>query len=375
MDLLPPLMVDDEDDREMKSRNIDGKFLSSLTLVDGCNDDPSLNIDFCSFKLHRLLGRGSYSDVWKAQFKEVTVALKVINSTDEVLRGIFYREIETMRSLVHPNIVEILGACVYPVFAIAMQYMTCGSLSQLLHESKNIGYKADHVFHWASQCFDGLHYIHRKGFAHADLKTANLLLDDNCRRLKIADFGTMVYMNSDTGYRQGSAPWMAPEVIGGSPPSDKSDIYSFGIVLWEVITRKRPYDGCENAEEILWSVYGGLRPPSIEDIPSKLMQMIERCWDKSAEKRPSAGEIIKVLTILRRMYPNSSEPLTYSETNSVQMKEVTDNGNNDTSSTTKKETVVSIDRELSPNLADEIEALKKKYEQPYNHSKLDEMNE
>ncbi|VDO28984.1 unnamed protein product [Brugia timori] len=129
MDLLPPLKIDDEEE-EKHSRSVRNESLSSLTLVDGYNDDPFLNVDFCSFKLHRLLGRGSYSDVWKAQCKEVTVALKIINSTDEVLRGIFYHEVEVMRNLVHPNIIEIMGACVYPVYAIAMEYMACGSLDQ-----------------------------------------------------------------------------------------------------------------------------------------------------------------------------------------------------------------------------------------------------
>uniref|UniRef100_A0AAF5Q501 Mitogen-activated protein kinase kinase kinase n=1 Tax=Wuchereria bancrofti TaxID=6293 RepID=A0AAF5Q501_WUCBA len=363
MDLLPPLKIDDEEE-EKHSRSVLDKSLSSLTLVDGYNDDPFLNVDFCSFKLHRLLGRGSYSDVWKAQCKEVTVALKIINSTDEVLRGIFYHEVEVMRNLVHPNVIEIMGACVYPVYAIAMEYMACGSLDQLLHKSENISYKADHAFDWASQCIDALTYIHRKGFAHGDLKTANLLLDDNCHCLKVADFGTMVYMNTDTEYRQGSAAWMAPEIIAGSSPSKQSDIYSFGIVLWEIITRMRPYSDCKSAEEILWSVYAGLRPPHIQDIPTKLMQMIERCWQKLPEERPSIKEIRKVLAILRKMYPNSNEPLTYSETYSKLTKEVTDNENGVSSvecSTTKREIITGTDHESSPNLAEEIETLKKKH--------------
>ncbi|CAG9538355.1 unnamed protein product [Cercopithifilaria johnstoni] len=370
MDLLPPLKIDDGEAEEKKLENVSHKSLSTLTFADGCNDDPFLNVDFCSFKLRRLLGRGSYSEVWKAQYKEVTVALKVIHSTDEVLRGIFYREVEMMRNLVHPNVVEIIGACVYPVYAIAMEYMACGSLDQLLHESKNISYKADHAFHWALQCIDALAYIHQKGFSHGDLKTANLLLDDKCRCLKVADFGTMVYMNTDTEYRQGSAPWMAPEIISGSSPSEQSDIYSFGIILWEIITRMRPYNDCKNAEEILWSVYAGLRPSRIQDIPTKLMEIIERCWQKLPKERPSIEEIRKVLDILCRMYPNSSEPLTSS---SKQVKEII-NDENDVDSveydTTERETVKPV-HELSSNLVEEIEALKKKYEPPYNHNKRD----
>ncbi|KAM3720632.1 Mitogen-activated protein kinase kinase kinase [Dirofilaria immitis] len=363
MDLLPPLEIDDEEAEEKKLKGIDNKSLSSFIIVDGYNDDPFLNVDFCSFQLHRLLGRGSYSDVWKAQCKDEIVALKIINSTDEVLRGIFYHEVEVMRNLVHPNVVEIMGACVYPVYAIAMEYMTCGSLYELLHESENISYTADHAFLWASQCIDALAYIHRKGYVHADLKTANLLLDDNCHLLKVADFGTMVYMNSDVEYRQGSAAWMAPEVIAGSSPSQQSDIYSFGIILWEIITRMRPYSNCKNAEEILWSVYAGLRPPQIEDVPTKLMQMIERCWQKLPAERPSIKEIQKVLIILCRMYPNSNEPLTCSEI-PKQMDEVVDEKDvvsSVESSANEKETVSKSDHESSPNLVEEIETLKKKH--------------
>ncbi|EFO25978.1 TKL/MLK/TAK1 protein kinase [Loa loa] len=372
MDLLPPLEIDGEEVEGKELKSVGNKSLSSLTIVDGCNDDPFLNVDFCSFKLQCLLGRGSYSDVWKAECKEVTVALKVINSTDDVLRGIFYHEVEVMRNLVHPNVVEIMGACVCPVYAIAMEYMTCGSLDQLLHESKNISYKADHAFRWASQCVDALAYIHRKGFAHGDLKTANLLLDDNCHWLKVADFGTMVYMNSDTEYRQGSAPWMAPEIITGSSPSEQSDIYSFGIVLWEIITRMRPYSDCKNAEEILWSVYAGLRPPRIGNIPTKLMQMIERCWQKLPEERPSIKEIQKVLKILCKMYPNFSEPLVYFETNSKQTEEATENGVGSVEcSIIERETVTKTDLELSPNSVEEIEILSKKYGLSYCYDKLD----
>uniref|UniRef100_A0A2K6VR97 Mitogen-activated protein kinase kinase kinase n=1 Tax=Onchocerca volvulus TaxID=6282 RepID=A0A2K6VR97_ONCVO len=366
MDLLPPLEIDDEEGEKRKLRDFTDKSLSSLIIVDGYNDDPFLNVDFCNFKLHRLLGRGSYSDVWKAKCNDETVALKIINSTDEVLRGIFYHEVEMMRNLVHPNVVEIMGACVYPVYAIAIEYMSCGSLYELLHESKNISYTADHAFHWASQCIDALTYIHRKGFVHADLKTANLLLDDNCHLLKVADFGTMVYMNNDVEYRQGSAPWLAPEVIAGSSPSQQSDIYSFGIILWEIITRMRPYNDCKNAEEILWSVYAGLRPPHIEDVPTKLMQMIERCWQKLPAERPSIKEIEKVLTILCRMYPNSNEPLTCSET-SKQTKEVTGDENDvgsvkcNTVEKDEKEVVTGSDHESSPNSVEEIETLKKKH--------------
>ncbi|VDO69659.1 unnamed protein product [Onchocerca flexuosa] len=111
MDLLPPLEIDDEEGEKKKLRDFTDKSLSSFIIVDGYNDDPFLNVDFCNFKLHRLLGRtvrsfeivillnpktpnkGSYSDVWKAKCNDETVALKIINSTDEVLRGIFYHEV------------------------------------------------------------------------------------------------------------------------------------------------------------------------------------------------------------------------------------------------------------------------------------------
>ncbi|VDK80291.1 unnamed protein product, partial [Litomosoides sigmodontis] len=227
-----------------------------------------------------------------------------------------------------------------------------------LHESRNISYKADHAFHWASQCIDALAYIHKKGFAHGDLKTANLLLADNCCSLKIADFGTMVYMNAQTEYKQGTASWTAPEIITGSSPSKKSDIYSFGIILWEIITRARPYSDCKNAEEILWSVHAGLRPSRITGIPTKLMEMIERCWQELPEERPSIEEIQTLLDTFCRMYPNASEPLTCFETSPKQRKEVTDGNNTMGCGTTEREAIKAV-CELSPNLLEEIEALKK----------------
>ncbi|VDM94896.1 unnamed protein product [Thelazia callipaeda] len=317
MDVLPPLKI--ENNLELGDSINGSASFSSPTIADDFNNDPFLNADFYAFQLIHLLGRGSYGDVWKAKCNKITVALKIIKS-NEVLRGIFYKEVEAMRFFDHPNVIAIFGACVRPVHAIAMEYMECGSLDHLLHVTKNIDYKADHAFHWASQCADAMAYIHGKHCAHADLKPANLLLQDNYHHLKVADFGTVIYTNCDMDYRQGSASWMAPEVISGSPPSKYSDYYSFGIILWEIITRKRPYDEYSNAEEILWSVYAGSRPPVIANIPARLMQMIESCWNEVPNERPSIQQIQKVLCILRLMYPNFNDPLTYAASRSINEK-------------------------------------------------------
>ncbi|VDK76078.1 unnamed protein product [Onchocerca ochengi] len=87
------------------------------------------------------------------------------------------------------------------------------------------------------------------------------LLDDNCHLLKVADFNMMVHLNNDMVYRQRSASWLVLKIVAGSSPLQQSDIYSFGIILWEIIIRRRPHNGL---------------PPYIEDAPTKLMQMIER---------------------------------------------------------------------------------------------------
>ncbi|XP_010772262.1 mitogen-activated protein kinase kinase kinase 7 [Notothenia coriiceps] len=111
---------------------------------------------------------------------------------------------------------------------------------------------------------------------------------------------------------KGSAAWMAPEVFEGSNYSEKCDVFSWGIILWEVITRRKPFDEIGGpAFRIMWAVHNGTRPPLIQNVPKPLESLMTRCWSKDPSQRPSMEEIVKIMTHLMKYFPGYDEPLQY----------------------------------------------------------------
>ncbi|GLD64921.1 mitogen-activated protein kinase kinase kinase 7, partial [Lates japonicus] len=128
----------------------------------------------------------------------------------------------------------------------------------------------------------------------------------------ICDFGTACDMQIHMTNNKGSAAWMAPEVFEGSNYSEKCDVFSWGIILWEVITRRKPFDEIGGpAFRIMWAVHNGTRPPLIKNLPKPIESLMTRCWSKDPSQRPSMEEIVKIMTHLMRYFPGSDEPLQY----------------------------------------------------------------
>ena len=115
------------------------------------------------------------------------------------------------------------------------------------------------------------------------MRISSLLLTDEWRLLKVCDFGTVADLKSTMTNNRGSAAWMAPEVFEGSKYGDKCDVFSFGIILWEVLTRRRPYEdlGAGLAYRIMWKVHEGTRPQPIADMPQILNDFMQRFVEKS----------------------------------------------------------------------------------------------
>lgn len=130
-----------------------------------------------------------------------------------------------------------------------------------------------------------------KPLIHRDLKPPNLLLVNSGVQLKICDFGTAADKSTYMTNQKGSAAWMAPEVFSTNNYTEKCDVYSWGIIFWEVLTRKKPFYNGLNALQIMWSVYKGKRPPLILDCPAVIEDLIVRCWDGTAINRPNMSEV------------------------------------------------------------------------------------
>uniref|UniRef100_A0A7N6C176 Mitogen-activated protein kinase kinase kinase 7 n=1 Tax=Anabas testudineus TaxID=64144 RepID=A0A7N6C176_ANATE len=228
------------------------------------------------------VGRGTFGVVFKAVWKGKDVAIKTIESENE--RNAFLVELRQLSRVNHPNIVKLYGSCDNPV-CLVMEYAECGSLYNLLHSADpQAHYTASHAMSWCLQCAQGVAYLHAmkpKALIHRDLKPPNLLLVARGTVLKICDFGTACDIQTCMTNNKGSAAWMAPEVFEGSNYSEKCDVFSWGIILWEVITRKKPFDEIGgSAFCIMWAVHRGTRPPLIRDLPEPIETLMTRCWDK-----------------------------------------------------------------------------------------------
>ncbi|XP_028250596.1 mitogen-activated protein kinase kinase kinase 7-like isoform X2 [Parambassis ranga] len=257
------------------------------------------------------VGRGTFGVVFKALWKGKDVAIKTIESDNE--RNAFLVELRQLSRVNHPNIVKLYGSCENPV-CLVMEYAECGSLYNLLHSADpQPHYTASHAMSWCLQCAQGVAYLHAmkpKALIHRDLKPPNLLLVARGTVLKICDFGTACDIQTYMTNNKGSAAWMAPEVFEGSNYSEKCDVFSWGIILWEVITRKKPFDEIGgSAFCIMWAVHRGTRPPLIKDLPEPIESLMTRCWDKEPSERPSMTEVNNTMSSLMKYFPGSDEPL------------------------------------------------------------------
>ncbi|XP_059837382.1 mitogen-activated protein kinase kinase kinase 7 isoform X3 [Hypanus sabinus] len=270
-------------------------------------------IDYNEIDVEEVVGRGAFGVVCKAKWRGKDVAIKQIESESE--RKAFIVELRQLSRVTHPNIVKLYGACLNPV-CLVMEYAEGGSLYNVLHGAEPLPYyTAAHAMNWCLQCAQGVAYLHGmkpKALIHRDLKPPNLLLVAGGTVLKICDFGTACDIQTHMTNNKGSAAWMAPEVFEGSNYSEKCDVFSWGIILWEVITRRKPFDEIGGpAFRIMWAVHNGTRPPLIKNLPKPIESLMTRCWSKDPAQRPSMEEIVRIMTHLMKYFPGADEPLQY----------------------------------------------------------------
>lgn len=159
----------------------------------------------------------------------------------------------------------------------------------------------------------GVAYLHNMDpiMIHRDLKPPNLLLKMGGTLLKICDFGTVADKATWMTNNRGSAAWMAPEVFESSKYSEKCDVFSFGIILWEVLAREQPFKDIELTFSILWNVHKGNRPPLIEGCPRPIEDLMTSCWAKNPIERPGMDYVVEVMTQLCQFFPGGDVPLDY----------------------------------------------------------------
>ncbi|KAL9393858.1 hypothetical protein Peur_013143 [Populus x canadensis] len=255
-------------------------------------------IDTSQLKVENKVASGSYGDLYRGTYCSQEVAIKVLKPervSAEMLRE-FSQEVYIMRKVRHKNVVQLIGACTQsPNLCIVTEFMAKGSLYNFLHKQKGV-FKLPSLIKVAIDVSKGMNYLHQNNIIHRDLKTANLLMDEN-EVVKVADFGVARVqtqsgvMTAETGtYR-----WMAPEVIEHKPYDYKADVFSFGIVMWELLTGELPYSYLTPLQAAVGVVQKGLRPTIPKHTYPKLAELLERCWQRDPTQRPNFSQIIDIL--------------------------------------------------------------------------------
>lgn len=253
-------------------------------------------IDYNELEMKETLGRGFYGEVKKALWKGTEVAVKVIyrdTFASQKDLSLFYKELNIISKLRHTRILMFLGACLQDGNrCIVTEYLPGGSLHRLIHEdwamlSRNFALQNNII----SDIVKGMTYLHDKNIIHRDLTPWNLLLDANMN-CKVCDFGLSRIRkeNGEMTAALGCLPYQSPEVFKGEKYSELADVYSFGIVLYELTTGKDPHHDLEPQKFANMVAYENYRPPIPET--NRWTKLIGKCWDQDASVRPSFKEIL-----------------------------------------------------------------------------------
>ncbi|KAF5807652.1 putative dual-specificity kinase TKL-Pl-4 family [Helianthus annuus] len=250
-------------------------------------------IDIRLLKIEEKIGSGSCGDLHRGVYLGQDVAVKILKSEtlNKALEDEFCHEVAILREVQHKNVVRFIGACTkQPTLCIVTEYMSGGSVYEYLHKNHHT-LTLSQLVKFAIDVCRGMEYLHKNNIIHRDLKTANLLLN-GANVVKVADFGVARFQNqagvmtAETGtYR-----WMAPEIINHQPYDQKADVFSFAIVLWELVTAKIPYDNMTPLQAAL-GVRQGRRPDLPTNTHPKVLELMQRCWETDPSIRPSFSEV------------------------------------------------------------------------------------
>uniref|UniRef100_A0A3Q4HCT4 Mitogen-activated protein kinase kinase kinase n=1 Tax=Neolamprologus brichardi TaxID=32507 RepID=A0A3Q4HCT4_NEOBR len=270
-----------------------------------------VQIPFSELVLEEIIGVGGFGKVYRGTWKDQEVAVKAARQDpDEDITATaasVKQEAKLFSMLQHPNIIKLEGVCLEePNLCLVMEYARGGTLNRAL-TGRRI---PPHILvNWAVQIARGMHYLHEEAVVpiiHRDLKSSNILLlekienDDIGRKtLKITDFGLAREWHKTTKMSAaGTYSWMAPEVIKSSLFSKGSDVWSYGVLLWELLTGEVPYRGIDGLAVAYGVAVNKLTLPIPSTCPEPFAKLMEDCWDQDPHVRPSFSCILEQLSAI-----------------------------------------------------------------------------
>ncbi|XP_064207814.1 mitogen-activated protein kinase kinase kinase 11-like [Anguilla rostrata] len=278
-------------------------------------------LDFRELSLEEVIGVGGFGKVYRGTWRGELVAVKAARQDPDedisVTAQNVLQEARLFAMLDHPNIITLKGVCLLePNLCLIMEYASGGALSRAL-AGRRI---PPHVLvNWAVQIARGMLYLHSEAIVpviHRDLKSNNILLAQAIenermegKTLKITDFGLAREWHKTTKMSAaGTYAWMAPEVIKSSTFSKGSDVWSYGVLLWELLTGEVPYRGIDGLAVAYGVAVNKLTLPIPSTCPEPFAQLMAECWDQDPHHRPSFATILAQLTALKQQVLEEMPP-------------------------------------------------------------------
>ncbi|XP_070176978.1 tyrosine-protein kinase Abl-like [Littorina saxatilis] len=277
--------------------------------VFGVSPEPDRwEIERTEIAMKHRLGGGQYGDVYEAVWKRYNkvVAVKTLKEDTMALKD-FLEEAAIMKEMKHPNLVQLLGVCTRePPFYIVTEFMPHGNLLDYLRGSNKEEIGPTALMYMATQIASGMAYLEVRMFIHRDLAARNCLVADT-NMVKVADFSLARLMKDDTYTAHAGAKfpikWTAPEGLAFNRFSTRSDVWAFGVLLWELATYgMSPYPGVD-LTEVYHLLERGYRMERPQGTPADVYILMLKCWQWDPKDRPTFKEIHY---LLENMFEKSS---------------------------------------------------------------------
>ncbi|XP_053211682.1 tyrosine-protein kinase CSK-like isoform X2 [Panonychus citri] len=259
---------------------------------------PVEDLDFG--EVREVLGRGEFGDVRLAYYRGQKVAVKILKDCSKAAQN-FLAEASLMTSLRHPNLVQLMGVVFDgPSICLVTEYMAKGSLVDYLRSRGRLHVNKKDQINFATHTCAGMAYLESKHVVHRDLAARNVLISED-GIAKVCDFGLAREESFSLRGEKFPIKWTAPEALRYNKFSNKSDVWSFGILLWEIYSFGRvPYPRIP-LDDVVKHVEKGYKMEAPEGCPSEIYEIMKQSWDLDPDNRPTFALILKKLEHLKTL--------------------------------------------------------------------------
>ncbi|CAF0736648.1 unnamed protein product [Brachionus calyciflorus] len=319
-----------------------------------------------SLVFHEKLGSGQFGDVFRGTYKKtashlIDVAIKILKNKEDnvetnsseknMILKRFFREAKIMQNFDHPHIIKLVGVCIDDTLSIVMELAKFGQLRTYLQNNIN-QIETTILLLYCLQLNGAMEYLESKKFVHRDIAARNILVF-NHECIKLADFGLSreidenVYLASKCKL---PIKWMAPESINFRKFTSLSDVWMFGICIWEIMSfGEKPFQGIKNPD-VIKLIEEKQRLDKPEKCPNELYKLMLQCWEYDSSKRPNFSQLKNSIDFIYTQYKDKKVPISLSNASSLKSDHSLSSFSNGSTSSSLLSVTMTICRNRSPNV-------------------------